>query len=422
MQTGARDMSVNNKSPLPVPVPVPVRSPAPLLSTKELFAAASGAAASAIAGPTPKQYVRITAPPPPPAAAVGVGVGKSTPPKPTPAEAAAASAEARERACDEVILFRAPGPESTLHVQSIALSVSSYELSELCRKYGNVFECRLFCGTTNTRLTAADPPLTLTLSPPPPAAAAPIATTGAGAAPTADVVMAVAGTASGGGAMADSDFELNYAYVQFYSVVEARRARSNIKGLTFHGHKLRAKIAQPLMIGGSQSSQVIPLPYLKCVDVANHFLGATNWSCGIVSVEIVRLDAVMWVRMREAMNAKLNAMNERKLQFAEAKQQNSPSKPPSVAGAAAAAAAAAAPNCTNTSAAAAAPVVGIPRTVRPRDPSNETDGMILIPGFGAIGCIGCCCCLLLTRSRSDLFGCVWVVQRHMSSGWPNGMN
>ncbi|XP_035666729.1 RAD52 motif-containing protein 1-like [Branchiostoma floridae] len=71
-----------------------------------------------------------------------------------------------------------------------------------------------------------------------------------------------------------------YAFVKFYLARDAAKARAGLNGKYFIG-------GQTIMVQHAtkmKKREPCPLPYSKCLDLANHFLGMDGWTTHIVSI------------------------------------------------------------------------------------------------------------------------------------------
>jgi hypothetical protein len=72
----------------------------------------------------------------------------------------------------------------------------------------------------------------------------------------------------------------SHAFVKFYSITSAIQAMDGVNGLYVFGRELlvhRRKIRESQFFTGT-------LSMTQCIDLANHFIGFSNWCCRILSV------------------------------------------------------------------------------------------------------------------------------------------
>ncbi|CAH1254346.1 RDM1 [Branchiostoma lanceolatum] len=74
--------------------------------------------------------------------------------------------------------------------------------------------------------------------------------------------------------------ECYYAFIKFYLARDAAKARAGLNGKYFTG-------GQPISVQHAtkmKTREPSPLPYSKCLDLANHYLGMDGWTTRILSI------------------------------------------------------------------------------------------------------------------------------------------
>jgi len=136
----------------------------------------------------------------------------------------------------EVILFKTPSESSTLFVANISLGVTEAQLRERFEDYGLIYNLRLY----------------------------------------------------------DRDKEgqtvnnSQYAFVQYYAILHAKKAFAYLKGVVMDGKILKITFAKSNR-STPAAFQERELNIEKCFEMANYFIGYNKWSSSLVSLERVEL-------------------------------------------------------------------------------------------------------------------------------------
>eukprot|EP01102_Stenamoeba_stenopodia_P004615 TRINITY_DN14922_c0_g1_i1.p1 TRINITY_DN14922_c0_g1~~TRINITY_DN14922_c0_g1_i1.p1 ORF type:complete len:249 (-),score=43.08 TRINITY_DN14922_c0_g1_i1:97-843(-) len=125
----------------------------------------------------------------------------------------------------EVILFKQPSEECCLFVGGLAPDVTTEELYESFSKYGLINSCQI---------------------------------------------------------IADTDVNLFYAFVRYYSVYDAREAKRNLNRYKFRGVACKIEFKRRRALPAS--AEYTDLPIQCCIELLSHFIGFDQYSTTILSL------------------------------------------------------------------------------------------------------------------------------------------